>query len=162
MRFPRTIRLDASDMHVFERAAEPGELAVSGAFAFAHLEEDAIAGKRKQAFSNGFLGLTNFGRSTLVAVAEITEDQYEEAVHALAGHFVEYYGAPDLAAALPAARDEVAFAAGLCDHPPNTLLTVSRSFGPEGIVERFGTVEQPASSAVARVWELMEDENGAD
>lgn len=162
MRFPRTIRLDGSDQHVFELAAEPGELAVSGAFAFAHLEEDAVTGKRKQAFANGFLGLAGFGRSTLAAVAEITDEEFEEAVNALAGHFVAHYGAPNLAAALPVARDEAAFAAGLCDHPPNTLLTVSRSFGEDGIVERFGTLEPPLSGAVARVWELMEDDNGAD
>ena len=35
MRFPRTIRLDASDERVFAQAAEPEEWAVSGAFAFA-------------------------------------------------------------------------------------------------------------------------------
>jgi hypothetical protein len=30
LKFPRTIRLDPSDTFVFERAAEPGEWAVSG------------------------------------------------------------------------------------------------------------------------------------
>ena len=34
LKFPRTIRLDPSDTFVFERAAEPGEWAVSGAFVF--------------------------------------------------------------------------------------------------------------------------------
>jgi len=34
MKLIRTIRLDPSDTFVFERAAEPGEWAVSGAFAF--------------------------------------------------------------------------------------------------------------------------------
>ncbi len=34
LKFPRTIRLDPSDTFVFERAAVPGEWAVSGAFAF--------------------------------------------------------------------------------------------------------------------------------
>ena len=34
MKLLRTIRLDPSDTFVFEQAAEPGEWAVSGAFAF--------------------------------------------------------------------------------------------------------------------------------
>ena len=34
LKLPRTIRLDPSDTFVFERAAEPGEWAVSGAFVF--------------------------------------------------------------------------------------------------------------------------------
>ena len=38
----RTIRLDPSDTFVFERAAEPGEWAVSGAFMFADADPDAL------------------------------------------------------------------------------------------------------------------------
>jgi hypothetical protein len=37
----RTIQLDASDSFIFEMAAEPGEWAVSGAFAFARDEHAA-------------------------------------------------------------------------------------------------------------------------
>lgn len=162
MRFPRTIRLDASDPQVFDRAAEPGELAVSGAFAFSNLGPDDIVGKTRQAFSNGFLGVESFGRSTLVAVAEIADDDYDRVVHALADHFVAHYGAPDIESALPVARDEAAFAAGLCDHRVNTLLTVSRSFGDDGIAERFATVAPPPAGAHSRVWEIVEDDHGAD
>ncbi|MDH3234077.1 MAG: DUF6505 family protein, partial [Alphaproteobacteria bacterium] len=46
MLFPRTIRLDASDAHVFERAAEPGEWAVTGTFVFAGDTPDQLSGKR--------------------------------------------------------------------------------------------------------------------
>lgn len=158
MRFPRTIRLDSSDPHVFAVAAEPGELAVSGAFAFANLDEDALTGKTRQAFANGFLGTESFGRSTLVAVAEIDEAEYERTVEALAAHFVSHYGAPDMEAALPVARDEADYAAGLCDHPTNMLLTVSRSLTPEGIVERFGTLELPPGGQTARIWEITGDD----
>jgi hypothetical protein len=45
VKFLRTIRFDASDDHVFDRAAEPGEWAVSGAFEFAvarELDDDGI------------------------------------------------------------------------------------------------------------------------
>ncbi|MEL6873324.1 MAG: DUF6505 family protein, partial [Pseudomonadota bacterium] len=38
----RTIRFDGSDAYVFERAAEADEFAVSGAFAFADLADDAF------------------------------------------------------------------------------------------------------------------------
>jgi hypothetical protein len=50
----KTIRFDASDERVYELAAAPEEWAVSGAFAFASLAAEAVAGKTRQAFSNGF------------------------------------------------------------------------------------------------------------
>lgn len=157
MKFPRTIRLDASDAHIFEPAAEPGELAVSGAFAFGRLEPEEITGKTRQAFANGFLGLGSFGRSTLVAVAEIGDEEFERAVASLARHFVEQFGAPDIEAAMQAAREEAEFAASLCDHPVNMLLTVSREFGDGGIVERFGTVEPARAGIPVKVWEAADD-----
>ena len=74
---PRTIRLDPSDTLVFERAAEPGEWAVPGGFAFWDEAPEAMPGKRRQAFRAGFLGLASFGWSTLVEVAEATPEQDE-------------------------------------------------------------------------------------
>ena len=65
-----TIRFDASDCQVFERAAEPKEWAVSGAFAFADADPSTLTAKRRQSFSNGFLGTASFGWSTLVCVVE--------------------------------------------------------------------------------------------
>ena len=44
LKLPRTIRLDPSDTFVFERAAEPSEWAVSGAFAFWNSDVDALEG----------------------------------------------------------------------------------------------------------------------
>ena len=41
----RTIRLDPSDTFVFEKAAEPGEWAVSGAFAFWSRDPAMLEGK---------------------------------------------------------------------------------------------------------------------
>lgn len=159
MRFPRTIRLDASDEHVFEHAAGPEEWAVSGAFAFADAEPDSLGGKARQAFKSGFLGTTSFGRSTLVAIGEITEPEFEAVVEALAGHFVAHYGAPSLEAARPAARVEAEFAAGLCEHKVNTLLAVERSFGSEGIIERFGVVEPKEPLSHAKIWTIVDDED---
>src|SRR5262245_65068190 len=70
----RTIRLDPSDTFVFERAAEPGEWAVSGAFAFAQLDIGKLEGKQRAAFRSGFLGIESLGWSTLVQVVEASED----------------------------------------------------------------------------------------
>lgn len=137
---PRTIQLDASDASVFEQAAEPGEWAVTGSFAFLSEGQEAITGKRRQAFRNGFLGLRSFGWSTLVTVAPASDADVAAAVEALAQHFVGRHGAPGLDAARPVAVREVAFAESLCEHPAGTMLTVQREWGPDGLIERFGTV----------------------
>jgi len=160
MRFPRTIRLDGSDAQVFERAAAPGEWAVSGAFAFVDSTPETLRGKPAQAFAGGFLGTESFGWSTLVAVAEIPLDELEAVIEALARHFVECYGAPSLAAAREAAEAEAAFAGGLCEHKVNTLLAVERSFGPDGIVERFRTIEPLKSGRHARIWTIVAEGAG--
>ena len=161
MRFPRTIRLDASDEHVFERAAAPEEWAVSGAFAFADTPPEALRGKAAQAFARGFLGTQSFGWSTLVAVAEIKPAELEAVIDALAQHFVDRYGAPSVAAARPAAEAEAAFASSLCEHRLNTLLAVERTFGLDGIVERFRTIEPLRSGSHARIWSIVPDGDDA-
>jgi hypothetical protein len=161
MRFPRTIRLDASDEHVFERAAAPEEWAVSGAFAFADAPPETLRGKTAQAFARGFLGTQSFGWSTLVAVAEIKPAELEAVIEALAQHFVDRYGAPSIAAARPAAEAEAAFAGSLCEHRLNALLAVERTFGPDGIVERFRTIEPLKSGSHARIWSIVPDGDDA-
>lgn len=141
MRLARTIRFDTSDENVFEVAAEPGEWAVSGAFEFSNWTEADITGKRRQAFTNGWLGLDSFGRATFVAVAEITQAEYDRAVDALARHFVEAWGAPSLDAARPVAAEELADMRAMCeDHDPNTLLIVTRELVPAGVSEAFRTI----------------------
>ena len=70
MKLLRTIRLDPSDTFVFERAAEPGEWAVSGAFVFWDADPAALSGKARAAFRGGFLGVESLGRSTLVQIVE--------------------------------------------------------------------------------------------
>ncbi len=72
MKFTRTIRLDPSDVKVFPLAAEPGEWAVAGTFAFADTEPAALSRKEQLAFKSGWLGTGSFGRSTLVQVVYIT------------------------------------------------------------------------------------------
>lgn len=158
-RLPRTLRLDTSDLYVFETAAEPGEWAVSGAFAFAGAEPDALDRRAKLALGTGWLGTDSFGRSTLVEVAEIDEAGYFAAVERLARHFVAAYGAPSLAEALPVARAEVDDAAGLCDgHKLGALLAVEREVADDGdIRERFRVVRPERATDHAKIWDIVEE-----
>lgn len=137
----RTIRFDESDDNVFARAAQPGEWAIPGGFEYADLSEAELTGKLKQAFAHGWLSLESFGRASLVAVARIGDEELDRLARDLARLFVRVYGAPDEAAALPAAREEIAFMLDLCaDHDPNTLLAVSRELTPMGVRERFKAI----------------------
>ncbi|MBR1212162.1 DUF6505 family protein [Bradyrhizobium sp. JYMT SZCCT0180] len=141
LKLPRTIRLDPSDTFVFERAAEPGEWAVSGAFVFWNQDSATLAQKQRVALRSGFLGVDSLGWSTLAIVTEATEAERQAAVDRLASQLLEKFGAPDLEAARGAAEEEVAFAASLCDHPAQTLLAVQRSIEDGEIRERFRTLK---------------------
>ncbi|MBX6742432.1 MAG: hypothetical protein IRY87_10365 [Acetobacteraceae bacterium] len=146
MKLPRTLRLDPSDTVVFSRAAEPGEWAVPGGFAFWDEDPTALTGKRRQEFRAGFLGIGSFGWSTLVEVAEATPEEREAAITALAAHIRREYGAPDEAAARAAAEEEIGFAESLCDHPPGTVLALARSIEDGAVRERFRTLHRRAGS----------------
>ena len=141
LKLPRTIRLDPSDTFVFERAAEPGEWAVSGAFVFWNHDPATLGQKQRAALRSGFLGIHSLGWSTLAIVTEATEADRQAAVERLAAQLGEKFGAPDLEAARFAAEEEVAFAGSLCDHPPQTLLAVQRIVENGEIRERFRTLK---------------------
>jgi hypothetical protein len=142
LKLPRTIRLDPSDTFVFDRAADPGEWAVSGAFVFAGCNDPAALGqKQRVALRSGFLGIDSLGWSTLAIVTEATAADLQGAVECLAAHFLAQFGAPDRQAARLAAEEEVAFAASLCDHSPQTLLAVQRSVENCEMCERFRTLK---------------------
>lgn len=141
-KFARVIRMDESDLNVFEPAADSGEWAISGAFAFSDWGPDDLKGKQRQAFANGWLGLDSFGRATFVAVAPITDAEVAALSDALAAHFVVAYGAPSLEAALPVAAREIAQMQEMCeDHAPNTLMVVERMLEDVGIREKFRIIK---------------------
>lgn len=140
MKLPRAIRLDPSDTFIFERAAEPGEWAVSGAFLFAECDPDAMGPKERHAFRSGFLGTGTLGFSTLVTVAFVSVDERSQAVETLAASFLRL-GAPDAGEARKAAEEEIAFAASLCDHPEGTLIAVERRIESGEVRERFRTLK---------------------
>jgi len=157
MKFPRIVRLDSSDLHVFRLPAAPGEWAVPGSFAFLQGDPGEFDSKEKLAFRSGWLGTESFGRATLSEVAEIGEAEFFQVVERLARHFVEHYGAPDLAAALPAAREEADHAAALCDHKVHTLLALEREYDTAGLVERFRVIRSDRAQGHARIWQIVPD-----
>jgi hypothetical protein len=158
----RTIRLDASDTFVFEEPAEPGEWAVSGAFAFAGCNPAGLHGKARTAFRAGFLGLTSLGRSTLVQIVDADEKDRSEMVEMLAAHLVARFGAPDLATARLGAEEETNFAASLCDHPPGVLVAVTRSHDNGTIREVFRTLRPRSDAGHASAFAFIEVVGGDD
>lgn len=156
MKLLRTIRLDPSDTFVFEKAADPGEWAVSGAFAFAHLDAAKLEGKVRAAFRSGFLGIDSLGWSTLVQIVEASEEDRAGAVEMLAQRLVERFGAPDLATARPAAEEEIAFAASLSEHPKGMLAAVSRKYQDGAIREAFRTLTPSVGPKPLRAYAFLE------
>ena len=142
MNLARAIHFDESDLNVFYSPARTGEWCISGGFEFSNWTEADLAGKARQAFANGWLGVETFGRVTFVAVTRIEPQEFDVLAERLASHFVEIYGAPSVAAASGVAREEVEQMAALCDGlAPNTLLTVSRELTDAGVKESFRTIE---------------------
>jgi hypothetical protein len=69
-------------------------------------------------------------------------------VEGLARQLVARLGAPDLAAATPAAAEEVALAEDLCrGHAEGTLIALQREAAGDGIRERFRTLKPRAETA---------------
>jgi hypothetical protein len=162
----RTIRLDPSDTFVFRRSAEPGEWAVPGTFLFRDRDLEALDAKGRAAFRAGFLGVTSFGFSTLAIVTEVTQAEWDDAIGALADGLVQHLGAPDIATARAAAVEEIAFAASLCDHPPQMLIAMHRSIEDGEMIERFRTLQAREQApegtfrGSARAFEFIETDDG--
>ena len=142
MKLARAIHFDESDMNVYHSPARTGEWCISGGFEFSNWTEADLTGKPRQAFANGWLGCETFGRVTFVAITQIEQVEFDALSIALAEHFVQIYGAPDVASALPVAVEELNHMAELCeDHDPNTLLTVLRELTEAGVKETFRVIE---------------------
>ncbi len=158
MKLLRTIRLDPSDTFVFDKAAEPGEWAVSGAFAFWDRDPTKLEGKARSAFRSGFLGVESFGRSTLVQIVEASAADRTAVIEMLAKHLVDHYGAPDMDAARLAAEEEVAFAQSLCTPQLDTLIAVHRTYEEGAVREQFRSLRPRGGPRPARAFSFMEVE----
>jgi len=162
MKLLRTIRLDTSDTFIFDPVAEPGEWAVSGAFAFWHRDPATLEGKARVAFRSGFLGLASLGWSTLVQIVEADEAERTQVVDLLARQLLTHFGAPDLAAARVAAEEEVAFAQSLCNQPIDTLIAVHRTSEDGEVREAFRTLRPREGAKPSRAFSFMEVEGEAE
>jgi hypothetical protein len=158
MKLIRTIRLDPSDTFVFERPAEPGEWAVSGAFVFWNADIERLEGKARSAFRGAFLGVESLGWSTLVQIVEASDADGAALVETLAQQLVAHFGAPDVATARAAAEEEVAFAQSLCNHPADTLIAVHRTFENGEVREAFRTLHPRGDRKPMRAFSFLEVE----
>jgi hypothetical protein len=162
MKLLRTIRLDVSDTFVFEKAAEPGEWAVSGAFAFWNRDAASLEGKARSAFRSGFLGVSTLGWSTLVQIVAASEEDRINAVDTLAKQLVANFGAPTMDDALAAAEEEIIFAESLCSQPHDTLVAVHRTFEDGTVRESFRTLRPRSGPKPARAFSFLEVEGESE
>jgi Family of unknown function (DUF6505) len=158
----RTIRLDASDTFVFEKAAEPGEWAVSGAFAFWSRDAATMEGKARTAFRSGFLGISTLGWSTLVQIVEASDDDRLAVINTLAKQLVANFGAPTIGDAVAAAEEEVTFVESLYTQPSDTLIAVHRTFEEGAVRESFRTLRPRSGAKPARAFSFMDVEGEDD
>ena len=158
MKLLRTIRLDPSDTFVFEKAAAPGEWAVSGAFVFWNTDPAALAGKARTAFRSGFLGVDSLGWSTLVQIVDATDADRRAVIDRLANQLVAHFGAPSVADAVAAAEEELAFVESLCTQPRDMLVAVHRSFDDGEVREQFRTLRPRQGEKPARAFSFLEVE----
>ena len=142
MLLARAIHFDESDTFVFHNPARTGEWAISGGFEFSNWTDGDLAGKARQAFSNGWLGVETFGRVTFVAVTRIETGELDWLTERLTEHFMTIYGAPSIEVARPVAEEELRQMMEICaDHAPNTLLTVMRELTEAGVKEQYRFIE---------------------
>jgi hypothetical protein len=160
MKLLRTIRLDPSDAFIFPAAAEPGEWAVPGAFAFFGADLSALAGKERSAFRSGFLGVDSLAWSTLAQIVDATPDDRAAAIELLAQRLLDRLGAPDRVAARKAAGEEIDFAASLCNHPADTLVAMHRSSEDGAIRETFRTLRPRGPAPPMRAFSFHETDDG--
>lgn len=158
MKFLRVVQFDASDGAVFSKLAVSGEWVVSGSFAFANLADNAIQGKIRQEFANGFLGLGSFGRTTFASVAEISGIQNTNLRESLASHLESVWHAPNREAALKVANIEADFVEGLCEKQQiNTMFSVQRRMSAGSIHEEFRVIDPSNPGGHTRIWDVVDD-----
>ena len=135
MKLAKTLQIDVSDTHVFDRVAEVGEWAITGTFAYIDSDPSSWSSKKQLAFRTGWLGIGSFGYSTFVQTTVISTQQFTQTLQILAAYLNEEYNAPSQEAATMAARQELDDMANLCDHPPGTLLAIERTITEQNISE---------------------------
>jgi|TARA_R100001369_G_scaffold8655_3_gene20973 hypothetical protein len=163
MKLARAIHFDESDTRVFHSPARTGEWCIPGGFEFSNWSQGDLVGKARQAFTNGWMGVETYGRTTFVAVTPITPSELDTLADALAAHFVTIYGAPDTETARPTALEELHHMADLCaDHDTNTLLTVTRELTESGVRESFRAIPPQDAGLEQFAIHVTDDDAGHD
>jgi hypothetical protein len=158
----RTIRLDASDTFVFDRAAEPGEWAVPGSFVFWNEDLSQLETKARVAFRSGFLGVETLGWSTLVQIVEASDEQRAAAIGTLTRQLMDRFGAPSLAEATAAATGEFEFATSLCTHPVDTVIAMHRTEENGEIRETFRSLRPREDGKSFRAFSFLDVEDAPE
>jgi len=158
MKLAKTIQLDVSDTHVFERPAEVGEWAVTGTFAFVDSDPTNWTSKQQLIFRTAWLGIDSFGHSTFVQVVEMSNSEYEQVIQTLSVYLADVYNAPNQEAAQQAAQQEIDNMVTMCDHPRGTLLSIERSIAEQNITEKTSVLAPSGSSTHAKIWDIVEDD----
>ena len=158
MKLAKTIQLDVSDTHVFERVAEVGEWAITGTFSFVDIDPSNWTSKQQLAFRTAWLGIGSFGHSTFVQVVEMSNPEYEQAIQTLSKYLTDVYNAPSQETAKSAAQQEIDDMIAMCDHPPGTLLSIERSIAEQNITEKTSVLAPSGSSSHAKIWDIVEDD----
>jgi len=158
MHFLRSVRLDPSDLQVFEHAAEPGEWAVPGSFALLDIDPLTHDTKLREAFLHGFIGTDSFGHASVVTVADISPADLAMVIEKIAVHLHHHCGDPDDNAARSAAEEEVGFTLEIAAHPPGTLIVLQREPVDDGIEETYRTVSPPqvVDHSRVRLWAVAD------
>lgn len=141
----RAVRLDDSDEHVFRAcgAAPDAEWVVSGGYAVCDFENAPRCDPACHCESS-FLALASRSRCSIAEVTEVTEEELEGQVDALAWHLVRAWNAPSYEAARRLAEEEVRHTADVCETlAPEVWITVKRTRGPEGeLQEKYAVYDR--------------------
>ncbi len=142
----RAVRLDESDDHLFHAcgAASDGEPVVSGGYAVCDF---ATAPRCTPAChcESSFVAVGSRSRCSIAEVVEVSEEEMQTRVEALAWHLVRAWGAPSWEDAHRVAEEEMRHTAELCETlAPEVWITVKREPGAEpGVVsERYAVYDR--------------------
>jgi hypothetical protein len=158
MHLAKTMRLDISDTKIFPSAAETGEWAITGTFAYVDVDYSCLNSKEKIAYKSGWLGLGSFGRSTLVCVTIIEDFEYQQIIRQLSEYIFSHFEGPSMLEALDAARHEIHDMVSLCNHPTGTLLAIGREVDEIGVTEQVRRTQSSNDQNHARIWEIVPED----
>jgi len=124
----RAVRLDDSDEHVFRTcgAARDGESVVSGGYAVCDFDRAPRCEPACHCESS-FIAVGSRNRCSIAEVVEVSEQEMEDQVQALAWHLVKAWNAPSWEAAHALALEELRHTAEVCETlSPEVWITVKR------------------------------------